>query len=175
MVNSAPSVLLIFMAQYSKWSKIPWLAELSRFCNQQWHSSPIYCLARNPIYVAISCHKITGQWVLNNSVFISGFFSLENNLQKVWSRMSGGKPVHSFHLFLNNELKPLEIRTQALNATFHQLLCPRHCLSKNINIKGFKLALTLWWKHNDSTYHVCLARILELYKCKAPEMKQNKQ
>ena len=50
-VNSAPSVLLIFMAQYSEWSKIPWLAELSRFCNQQWHRSAIYCLERNPIYM----------------------------------------------------------------------------------------------------------------------------
>ena len=162
------------MVQYSEWSKIPWLAELSRFCNQQWHRSPIYCLERNPIYVVISCQKITGQRVLNNSVFISGTLSLENNPQKVWSRMSGGKPVHGFHLFLNNQLKPLEIRTQAFNATFHSL-CPRYCLSIIFSMQRFKLALALWQNHDESTYLVCLRRILELYKCEAPKKKQNKQ
>lgn len=134
------------MVQYSKWSKIPWLAELSRFCNQQWHRSLIYCLERNPIYDVISCHKITGQRVLNNSVFISGNFTLENNLQKVWSRMSGGKPVHGFHFFLNNQLKPLVIRTQAFNATFHPLLCPRYCLFTIFSIKGLNSPL-----HYDRT------------------------
>lgn len=84
---------------------------------------------------------MTGQRVLNNSVFISGTLTLENNLQRVWSRMSEGKPANGFHLFLNNKLKPLEIRTQALNATFHPLLSPRHCLSKNFSMKGFELAL----------------------------------
>lgn len=86
---------------------------------------------------------MTGQRVLNNSVFISGTLTLENNLQRVWSRMSEGKPANGFHLFLNNKLKPLEIRTQALNATFHPLLSPRHCLSKNFSMKGFELALAL--------------------------------
>lgn len=75
---------------------------------------------------------------------------------------------------MNNELKPLEIRTSLL--TQHFTHCRASALHERATTRATKALHKLHYQKStkEDAYRVCLFRILELNKCEAPEMKENK-